>query len=81
MKIKTKDLLTLSELTPKEFLGLIDHSIKLKKELKNNSRFTCKSESFFVPLYCWVERVTHFNSLNNYYYVSISIKFIRIIIV
>ena len=34
MKIKTKDLLTLSELTPKEFLGLIDHSIKLKKELK-----------------------------------------------
>ena len=34
MKIKTKDLLTLSELTPKEFSGLIDHSIKLKKELK-----------------------------------------------
>ena len=34
MKIKTKDLLTLAELTPKEFLGLIDHSIKLKKELK-----------------------------------------------
>ena len=34
MKIKTKDLLTLSELTPKEFLGLINHSIKLKKELK-----------------------------------------------
>ena len=32
MKIKTKDLLTLSELTPKEFLGLINHSIKLKKE-------------------------------------------------
>ena len=32
MKIKTKDLLTLAELTPKEFLGLIDHSIKLKKE-------------------------------------------------
>ena len=36
MKIKTKDLLTLAELTPKEFLGLIDHSIKLKKELKKN---------------------------------------------
>ena len=36
MKIKTKDLLTLEELTPKEFLGLIDHSIKLKKELKKN---------------------------------------------
>ena len=34
MKIKTKDLLTLAELSPKEFLGLIDHSIKLKKELK-----------------------------------------------
>ena len=34
MKIKTKDLLTLAELTSKEFLGLIDHSIKLKKELK-----------------------------------------------
>ena len=34
MKIKTKNLLTLSELTQKEFLGLIDHSIKLKKELK-----------------------------------------------
>ena len=36
MKIKTKDLLTLAELTEKEFLGLIDHSIKLKKELKKN---------------------------------------------
>jgi ornithine carbamoyltransferase len=34
MKLKTKDLLTLAELTPKEFLGLIDDSIKLKKELK-----------------------------------------------
>ena len=37
MKIKTKDLLTLSELTPKEFLGLIDNAIKLKKELKKGS--------------------------------------------
>ena len=37
MKIKTKDLLTLSELTPKEFLGLIDNSIKIKKELKKGS--------------------------------------------
>ena len=36
MKLKTKDLLTLSELTSKEFLGLIDSSIKLKKELKKN---------------------------------------------
>ena len=34
MKLKTKNLLTLAELTPKEFVGLIDNSIKLKKELK-----------------------------------------------
>ncbi len=34
MKLKTKDLLTLAELTPKEFVQLIDYSIKLKKELK-----------------------------------------------
>lgn len=34
MKLKTKNLLTLAELSPKEFLGLIDDSIKLKKELK-----------------------------------------------
>ena len=34
MKLKTKDLLTLAELTPKEFSSLIDYSIKLKKELK-----------------------------------------------
>jgi len=34
MKLKTKDLLTLNELTPKEFSGLIDLSIKLKKEFK-----------------------------------------------
>ncbi|BDQ31520.1 ornithine carbamoyltransferase [Nitrosopumilus zosterae] len=37
MKLKTKNLLTLAELTPKEFLGLIDDSIKLKKELKKGS--------------------------------------------
>ncbi len=36
MKLKTKDLLTLAELAPKEFVGLIDDSIKLKKELKKN---------------------------------------------
>ena len=36
MKLKTKDLLTLSELSPNEFLGLIDSSIKLKKEFKKN---------------------------------------------
>jgi len=34
MKLKTKNLLTLGELSSKEFLGLIDESIKLKKELK-----------------------------------------------
>jgi ornithine carbamoyltransferase len=34
MKLKTKDLLTLAELSPKEFSGLIDLSIKLKKDLK-----------------------------------------------
>ncbi len=34
MKLKTKNLLTLGELSPKEFLGLIDDSVKLKKELK-----------------------------------------------
>jgi len=36
MKLKTKDLLTLAEITPKEFVGLIDDSIKLKKELKKS---------------------------------------------
>jgi ornithine carbamoyltransferase len=34
MKLKTKDLLTLAELTPREFAGLIDDSINLKKEFK-----------------------------------------------
>ncbi len=34
MKLKTKNLLTLAELSPKEFVGLIDDAIKLKKELK-----------------------------------------------
>ena len=36
MKLKTKNLLTLAELAPKEFVGLINDSIKLKKELKKN---------------------------------------------
>ncbi len=36
MKLKTKNLLTLGELSPKEFSGLIDESIKLKNELKKN---------------------------------------------
>ena len=39
-KHKTKDLLTLAELTPKEFSGLIDYSIKLKKDLKNKKNHT-----------------------------------------
>ena len=34
MKLKTKNLLTLAELSPKEFSSLIDESIKLKKQLK-----------------------------------------------
>ena len=37
MKLKTKDLLTLAELSPKEFLGLINEAIKLKKELKKGT--------------------------------------------
>ncbi len=32
MKLETKDLLTLDEISDKEFLELIDHSIKLKEE-------------------------------------------------
>ncbi len=36
MKLKTKDLLTLAELTPKEFAGLIDDSIKLKRQSKKS---------------------------------------------
>ena len=34
MKLKTKNLLTLDELTDNEFVKLIDFGIKLKKELK-----------------------------------------------
>ena len=36
MKLKTKNLLTLAELSSKEFVGLIDDAIKLKKELKKS---------------------------------------------
>lgn len=36
MKLKTKDLLTLAELSSKEFTQLIDLSIKLKKEFKKS---------------------------------------------
>ena len=45
MKLKTKDLLTLAELSPKEFLGLIDYSIKLKKQLKGSSSTSSSSSS------------------------------------
>ncbi len=34
MKLKNKDLLTLGELSKKEFSHIIDHAIRLKKELK-----------------------------------------------
>lgn len=37
MKLKTKHLLTLAELSSKEFLALLDYSIKLKKEFKKNA--------------------------------------------
>ena len=45
MKLKTKDLLTLSELTPKEFAQLIDYSIILKKELKNGNKPLLKNKT------------------------------------
>ena len=45
MKLKTKDLLTLAELTPKEFVQLIDYSIILKKELKNGNKPLLKNKT------------------------------------
>ena len=45
MKLKTKDLLTLAELTPKEFNQLIDYSIILKKELKNGNKPLLKNKT------------------------------------
>ena len=45
MKLKTKDLLTLDELSPKEFAGLIDDSIKLKKELKKGNKPILKNKT------------------------------------
>ena len=45
MKLKTKDLLTLDELSPKEFVGLIDDSIKLKKELKKGNKQVLKNKT------------------------------------
>ena len=45
MKLKTKDLLTLAELTPKEFAQLIDYSIVLKKELKHGNKPLLKNKT------------------------------------
>ena len=45
MKLKTKDLLTLAELTQKEFVQLIDYSIILKKELKNGNKPLLKNKT------------------------------------
>jgi ornithine carbamoyltransferase len=45
MKLKTKDLLTLAELTPKEFAQLIDYSVILKKELKNGNKPLLKNKT------------------------------------
>lgn len=45
MKLKTKDLLTLGELSPKEFSGLIDSAIKLKKELKKGNKPILKNKT------------------------------------
>ncbi|MEK6866836.1 MAG: ornithine carbamoyltransferase, partial [Thermoproteota archaeon] len=45
MKLKTKDLLTLAELTQKEFVQLIDYSITLKKELKHGNKPLLKNKT------------------------------------
>ena len=45
MKLKTKDLLTLAELTPKEFVELIDHSIKLKELKKAGNKPILKNKT------------------------------------
>lgn len=45
MKLKTKNLLTLAELSPKEFIALIDYSIALKKELKKGSKPLLKNKT------------------------------------
>jgi ornithine carbamoyltransferase len=45
MKLKTKDLLTLAELSPKEFASLIDYSIVLKKELKKGNKPLLKNKT------------------------------------
>ena len=45
MKLKTKDLLTLAELSPKEFIQLIDYSILLKKEMKKGNKPLLKNKT------------------------------------
>lgn len=45
MKLKTKNLLTLAELFPKEFVALIDYSIVLKKELKKGNKPLLKNKT------------------------------------
>jgi len=45
MKLKTKDLLTLAELSSKEFVGLIDEAIKLKKQLKKGNKPVLKNKT------------------------------------
>ena len=45
MKLKTKNLLTLAELSPKEFTALIDYSIVLKKELKKGNKQLLKNKT------------------------------------
>jgi len=45
MKLKTKNLLTLAELSPKEFVALIDYSIVLKKELKKGNKPLLKNKT------------------------------------
>lgn len=45
MKLKTKDLLTLAELSPKEFVELIDYSIILKKESKKGNKHLLKNKT------------------------------------
>jgi ornithine carbamoyltransferase len=45
MKLKTKDLLTLSELSPKEFTTLIDYSIILKKESTKDNKSLLKNKT------------------------------------
>ncbi len=45
MKLKTKDLLTVDELSEKEFLGIIDLAIKLKKQNKANAKPLLKNKT------------------------------------